>query len=59
MNVFLREFAMAARQSPRLFFAPIVGAVDAVRRELARMNSSVGPLDSCDLRRSQIQVDAE
>lgn len=38
MNAFIREFVMAARQSPRLFFAPIVGVVKAVRRELARMN---------------------
>lgn len=34
---FLSEFARAARQGPRLFFAPLVGAVNGVRAELCRI----------------------
>ena len=34
---FLSEFASAARQGPRLFFAPLVGAVNGVRAELRRI----------------------
>jgi hypothetical protein len=37
MNAFMREFTQAARESPRLFFAPIVGAVSAVRVEMRRL----------------------
>ena len=59
MNAFIQEFAVAARQSPRLFFAPIVGAVDAVRRELARMSSSTESCDSSHPRKRQKQSDAE
>lgn len=59
MNAFIQEFAMAARQSPRLFFAPIVGAVDAVRRELARMSSSTESRDSSLRRAPKKQSDAE
>lgn len=34
---FMSEFAKAARQGPRLFFAPLVGAVNGVRAELRRI----------------------
>jgi hypothetical protein len=37
MNAFMREFTKAARESPRLFFAPIVGAVNGVRAEMRRL----------------------
>ncbi|WP_223527017.1 hypothetical protein [Pseudomonas sp. BF-B-26] len=33
MSMFKEEFLKAARETPRMFFAPIVGAVEAVRRE--------------------------
>lgn len=59
MNAFIQEFAMAARRSSRLFFAPIVGAVDAVRRELARMSSPTESCDSSHRRKPQKQSDAE
>lgn len=36
MSAFMREFAKAAQEGPRLFFAPIVGAVEAVRHEMGR-----------------------
>jgi hypothetical protein len=38
MKTPMQEFVMASRQGLRLFFAPIVGVVEAVRRELGRMN---------------------
>ena len=34
---FLIEFARAARQGPRLFFAPVLGAFCGVRDELRRI----------------------
>jgi hypothetical protein len=34
MNVFLQEIVEAAKESPRLFFAPLVGAIEAIRREM-------------------------
>lgn len=34
MNAFMREVVKAAKESPRLFFAPLVGAIEAVRREM-------------------------
>lgn len=40
MSAFLREFTKAAHEGPRLFFAPIVGAVEAVRHEMGRWRSS-------------------
>jgi hypothetical protein len=40
MSAFAREFAKAAQEGPRLFFAPIVGAVEAVRCEIGRWRSS-------------------
>ena len=37
MNAFMREIVEAAKESPRLFFAPLVGAIEAVRREMDRL----------------------
>jgi len=37
MTAFMREFTKAARGAPRLFFAPITGAVEAVRSEMDRL----------------------
>jgi hypothetical protein len=34
MNAFMREFITAAREAPRLFFLPLTGAIEAVRREV-------------------------
>ncbi|WP_186156672.1 hypothetical protein [Burkholderia gladioli] len=34
MNAVIREFIKAAREAPRLFFLPLTGAIEAVRREL-------------------------
>ena len=36
-STFMSEFAMAAKQGPKLFFAPLVGAVNGVRDELRRI----------------------
>lgn len=33
MTTFKEEFLKAAKETPRLFFAPLIGAVEAVRRE--------------------------
>lgn len=37
MNDFMREVVEAAKESPRLFFAPLIGAIEAVRREMAHL----------------------
>ena len=37
MNAFMREIVEAAKESPRLFFAPLVGAIEAVRREMEHL----------------------
>lgn len=34
MNALMREIVEAAKESPKLFFAPLVGAIKAVRREM-------------------------
>lgn len=36
-NTFVSEFLYAARQGPRLFFAPLVGAINEVRSEMRRI----------------------
>lgn len=38
---FFTEFSKAAIDAPRLYFAPLAGAIDAVRREIARVNASM------------------
>ena len=30
----VREFLIAAKEGPRIFFAPLIGAVNAIRTEL-------------------------
>lgn len=34
MNAFVREFLCAAREAPRLFFAPLIGAIDGTREAI-------------------------
>ncbi|PQV48765.1 hypothetical protein [Paraburkholderia sp. BL21I4N1] len=34
MNTVMREFIKAAKEAPRLFFLPVTGAIEAVRREM-------------------------
>jgi hypothetical protein len=34
MNAFVREFLSAARESPRLFFAPLIGAINGTREAI-------------------------
>ena len=38
-STFYSEFIAAAKQGPRLFFAPLVGAINAMREESARIAS--------------------
>lgn len=33
MSTFSREFFKAAMETPRMFFAPLIGAIDAISRE--------------------------
>lgn len=40
MNRLLIEIKVAAEQAPRLYFAPLVGAFNAVRREVRNLNKS-------------------
>jgi hypothetical protein len=34
MNAFVREFMSAAREAPRLFFAPLIGAINDTREAM-------------------------
>lgn len=36
-TTFYKEFVIAAKQGPRLYFAPLVGAIKAVREEAQRI----------------------
>jgi hypothetical protein len=38
MNAFYREFMLAARETPRLYFAIFVGAYRGIRAELADLD---------------------
>jgi len=38
MNAFFQEFVSAARETPREFFAPIVGAYRGIRSEYRRID---------------------
>lgn len=42
-STFYSEFIAAAKQGPRLFFAPLVGAINAIRDESARIRSGELP----------------
>jgi hypothetical protein len=39
-NTFGSEFVIAAKQAPRLFFAPLVGAIKAIKNEFQRVQRS-------------------
>lgn len=43
MNKFLAEFLRAARQSPRLYFAPLIGALHGARMELQEALNDADP----------------
>lgn len=49
-QTFGSEFANAARQAPRIFFAPLMGAVAAIKSEFRRIkygaNQTSKPLQS-------------
>lgn len=34
MNAFMREFLVAAREAPSIFFAPLTGAIKGIREAL-------------------------
>ncbi|WP_158235967.1 hypothetical protein [Limnohabitans sp. B9-3] len=40
MNKLLHEMQIAARQAPRLYFAPFVGAVMAMKKEIRALRRS-------------------
>ncbi|NPT35686.1 hypothetical protein [Paraburkholderia xenovorans] len=37
MNALMREIVEAAKESPKLFFAPLLGAIKAIRREMVHL----------------------
>lgn len=43
MNEFLAEFLRAARQAPRLYFAPLIGAIRGARMELQAALNDTDP----------------
>lgn len=48
MNAVMQEIKMAAREAPRVFFAPLVGAAKEMRRQVqlltdARQDRGVAP----------------
>lgn len=43
MNAVMREFMKAAREAPRLFFLPVTGAIEAVRREMGHSRLDRNP----------------
>lgn len=43
MNAVMREFMKAAREAPRLFFLPVMGAIEAVRREMGHSRCDRNP----------------
>ena len=38
MNAFLHEFRIAARQAPRLYLAPLIGVIRALKAEWRRLD---------------------
>jgi hypothetical protein len=50
MNAVMREFMKAAREAPRLFFLPLTGAIEAVRREMGRSRCDRHPDEPVDAR---------
>lgn len=47
-TTFMSEFVSAARQGPRLFFAPLAGAVNGVRDELRRIAEETARCENTD-----------
>jgi hypothetical protein len=43
MNKLLHEMQIAAKQAPRLYFAPFVGAVTAMKKEMRALRRSSHP----------------
>ena len=50
MNAVLREFIKAAREAPRLFFLPLTGAIEAVRREASHSRCGQHPHEPANAR---------
>ncbi|WP_233799593.1 hypothetical protein [Paraburkholderia sp. HP33-1] len=50
MNAFMREFIKAAREAPRLFFLPLTGAIEAVRREVGDSRCGRDPKEPANAR---------
>lgn len=50
MNAVIREFVKAAREAPRLFFLPLTGAIEAVRREMGRSRCDGPPEEPANAR---------
>jgi hypothetical protein len=48
MNAVMREFIKAAREAPRLFFLPLTGAIEAVRREMGHCRCDRPPEESAN-----------
>ena len=53
MNAVIREFVKAAREAPRLFFLPLMGAIKAVRRKIGHSRSDRPPEEPANARRSR------
>jgi hypothetical protein len=50
MNAVMREFIKAAREAPRLFFLPLTGAIEAVRREMGDSRCDPHPEEPANAR---------
>lgn len=50
MNAVMREFMKAAREAPRLFFLPVTGAIEAVRREMGHGRCDRNPNEPVNAR---------
>jgi hypothetical protein len=55
MNKLLYEMQVAAKQAPRLYFAPFVGAVMAMKKEVRALRRSSRPATTKDPR-SKVSV---
>lgn len=50
MNAVMRELIKAARGAPRLFFLPLTGAIEAVRREMGHSRCDRPPEEPANAR---------
>lgn len=41
-NTFISEFVKSAKEAPRIYFAPVVGAIREVRSEFRRISTKSG-----------------